>query len=186
MRNAAFTALLGASALIGVLTAELRSLSADGQPAILAPTPLRIQSHPPPPPSGVQREAMAAILARPLFSPGRRPAALPMASTVPQAALPRLSGTFVHGADRSVIFVPASGSKPVIAHEGAVVGGYIVQAIEAGRVTLAGPDGVHVLRPAFDPQSPAVRPGAVGTPALPPGIASGANLTLGALDGQRR
>jgi len=172
VRNAAFTALLGTAALIGVLAIELRSLSMDDQPAILAPTPLRIQAHPAATPSGVQREAMAAILARPLFSPGRRPAALPMASAAPAAALPRLSGTIVHGADRSVIFVPASGGKPVVAHEGAVVGGYTVQAIHAGRVTLAGPDGVHVLRPAFDPQSPAVRSSAVGTPALPPGAAS--------------
>ncbi len=172
MRIAAFMALLGTAALIGVLAVELRSLSVDDQPAILAPTPLRIQSHPAAAPSGVQRDAMAAILARPLFSPGRRPAALPTASAALPAALPRLSGTIVHGADRSVIFVPASGGKPLVAHEGAVVGGYTVQAIQAGRVTLAGPDGVHVLWLAFGPQSPAVRSNAVGTPALPPGIAS--------------
>ncbi len=108
-----------------------------------------------------KREAVAAILARPLFSPGRRPAA-----AAPTAALPRLTGTILHGSDRSVIFAPIGGGKPVVAHEGTEVGGYKVQAIQAGSVTMSGPDGVHVLRPAFGPQSTAI-----GTPALPPGAA---------------
>ena len=81
---------------------------------------------------------LAAILARPLFSPSRRPAATLTASAAPPAVLPRLAGTIVHGVDRSVIFTLASGGKPVVAHEGSVVGGYTVRAIQAGRVTLAG------------------------------------------------
>jgi len=167
VRNVAFTALLGpAVALAGVLAIELQTLFASDQEAVSAPTPLRIPSRPAVAALGVRREALAAILARPLFSPGRRPAAGPKAAAAPSAALPRLTGTIVQGSDRSVIFVPAGGGKPVVAHEGTEVGGYKVQAIQAGSVTISGPDGVHVLRPAFAPQ-----PTAVGTPALPPGAA---------------
>jgi len=165
VRHVAFTAfLVPAAALAGVLAIELQPLFVSGQEAVSAPTPLRIPSRPAAAAPGVQREALAAILARPLFSPGRRPAAGPTAAAAPPAALPRLTGTILHGSDRSVIFAPAGGGKPVVAHEGTEVGGYKVQAIQAGSVTVSGPDGVHVLRPAFDPQSTAV-----GTPALPPG-----------------
>lgn len=166
MRNVAFTALFApAAALAGVLAIELQTLFVSSQEAVSAPTPLRIPSRPVAG-AGVQREALAAILARPLFSPGRRPAAAATAAAAPTAALPRLTGTIVHGSDRSVIFMPAGGGRAVVAHEGMKVGGYKVQAIQAGSVTMSGPDGVHVLRPAFGPQSTAI-----GTPALPPGAA---------------
>jgi len=148
-----------------MLAIELQALFVSGQEAVSAPTPLRIPSRPATVATGVKREVMAAILARPLFSPGRRPAAAPTAASALPATLPRLTGTIVHGSDRSVIFMPAGG-KPVVAHEGTEVGGYKVQAIQAGSVTVSGPDGVHVLTPAFAPQSTAV-----GTPALPPGAA---------------
>lgn len=125
---------------------------------------------------------MAAILARPLFSPKRHPAATATASAAPSAALPRLAGTILHGVDRSVIFTLAGG-KPMVAHEGSEVGGYTVRAIQAGRVTLAGPDGEHVLRPTFGPQTAASAQPPVGTPTLPPGAAGLAPLNLPALRG---
>ena len=187
MGTVAFTALFGtALALIGVLAVELQAPAVDDQAALPPPTPPRTASRPAARPPGIQQQALAAILARPLFSPNRRPAATPMATAAPPAVLPRLAGTIVHGVDRSVILTLASGGKPVVAHEGSIVGGYTVRAIQAGRVTLAGPDGEHVLRPAFGPQTGAVGLSAqppVGTPALPPGAIGPATLNLPGLRG---
>lgn len=183
MGTVAFTALFGtAVALIAMLAVELQPPAVENQAAIPPPAPLRTASRPAATP-GIQQQALAAILARPLFSPSRRPAATPTASGAPPAVLPRLAGTIVHGVDRSVIFTLASGGKPVVAHEGSIVGGYTVRAIQAGRVTLAGPDGEHVLRPAFGPQTSAAAQPPIGTPALPPGAAGPASLNLPGLRG---
>lgn len=186
MGTVAFTALSGAAAaLIAVLAVELQPSAADDQAAVPLPTPLRTASRPAAKP-GIQQQALAEILARPLFSPSRRSAATPTASAAPPAVLPRLAGTIVHGVDRSVILTLAGGGKPVVAHEGSEVGGYTVRAIQAGRVTMAGPDGEHVLRPTFGPQAGVVGLSAqplVGTPALPPGAAGPASLNLPGLGG---
>jgi len=190
LRNVAFSAVLGlAAALVGAIALELRAVPTNGEGVVSAPEPsqpLQVRSRPGAAVSDVQRSAtVAAIFARPLFSPGRRPAAGPVASAAPAAVLPRLTATSVHGPDRSTILVLAGGGKPVVAHEGAEVGGYTVQAIQPGRVTLSGPDGSHVLRPTFDPSRPAGDPQAsgIGVPALPPGAHGPAALNLQGLPG---
>ncbi len=166
MRNVAFTALLGpAAALAGVLAIELQTLFVSDQEAVSAPTPLRIPSRPVAG-AGVQTGGGGGDPGPPAVQPRPPPGCRRPAAAAPTAALPRLTGTILHGSDRSVIFAPIGGGKPVVAHEGTEVGGYKVQAIQAGSVTMSGPDGVHVLRPAFGPQSTAI-----GTPALPPGAA---------------
>ncbi len=93
---------------------------------------------------------LTAILARPLFSPTRRPAqeAASRAGPAKLEAAPRLAGVMVSAAGRQAIFEVLAG-KPVIARVGDKVGPYLVRAIDAGRVTVAGPEGVVVLHPAF-------------------------------------
>ena len=112
----------------------------------------------------------AAILARPLFSPARRPAAQAAAGPGPAAAaLPRMTGVIVTPAGRRAIFANGDG-QPIVVIEGGRIGAYDVRSIEAGRVTLSGPDGTRVVAPAFDPKPPAqtagAAPGLLGLPGL--------------------
>lgn len=110
-----------------------------------------------------RREWVEAVLARPLFSPDRRPAARGAVATgAAPARLPRLSGILLDGARRSVIFAAGDGGRPVVVAEGGELNGFRVQSIEAGQVTIVGPDGPHVVRPSFDP-----RPAGGATPGLP-------------------
>lgn len=120
----------------------------------------------------------AAALARPLFAPGRRPEALASVAAAPVGAgLPRLSGVLIDGERRRAIFAGANGAMPVTTGEGGDVAGFRVQKIEAAQVTLAGPDGVRVVRPSFganlDLQAPlfASQPGFSAVPTLQ-GLAS--------------
>jgi hypothetical protein len=99
------------------------------------------------------------ILARPLFSPGRHPAEVTAAGV---QGLPRLTGVVVTGSQRIAIFAAPSNGHPIVAESGAHVGAYEVQAIADGGVTVVGPEGTTLLRPAFD----AARVPAP-TPALP-------------------
>nr|WP_294529035.1 hypothetical protein [uncultured Rhodopila sp.] len=92
---------------------------------------------------------LAAILARPLFSPDRRPAASAARSV---SGLPRLTGIVVTGSRKLAIF--AGPGKAMVAEEGVRLGAYEVTAISDAGVTVAGPEGTTVLRPIFDPASP--------------------------------
>jgi hypothetical protein len=75
----------------------------------------------------------------------------------------------------TVRFRPAPRVDAGVGGEGGRVGGYTVQSIEAGKVTLAGPGGPQVLRPAFDARAPGAAPplgaGPPGVPAALPGAA---------------
>ena len=109
---------------------------------------------------------VAEVLARPLFSPGRRPAAEAAGPAAAAAALPRMTGVIVTPAGRRAIFVNGAG-KPTVVTEGERIGAYAVQSIEAGRVTLAGPDGQRVVATAFDPKpAPRTTGPAPGLPGL--------------------
>ena len=92
-------------------------------------------------------EWAATILARPLFSPDRRPSAAAAAITS-APGLPRLAGIMVGPFGRSAIFA-GDGPKPLVAQEGARIAGYTVKAIEAAQVRLSGPNGNVVLYPTF-------------------------------------
>jgi len=95
---------------------------------------------------------MDGILARPLFATTRRPAIRLAGPAAAPVNLPRLTGILINGRSRSVIFAAPHGGRPVVAQEGAQIGPYTVQSIEARQVTLSGPDGTQTLRPAFAPQ----------------------------------
>ena len=106
----------------------------------------------------------ATILARPLFSPGRRPPAAAAAPGAAPPALPRVAGIMVTPAGRRAIFAE-KGTKPLVLGEGGQVSGFTVQSIQAGQVTVRGPEGVRVLSPAFDSEPPAP-----ASPPPPPGL----------------
>jgi hypothetical protein len=94
------------------------------------------------------------ILSRPLFTPGRRPAEAAVQSV---SGLSRLTGIILTGTRRVAIFAAPSGGPPIIVEEGARVGAYEVRQIADNSVTVAGPEGVAVIRPIFDP-TPVVKP----------------------------
>ena len=91
-------------------------------------------------------------LARPLFSRDRRPT--PVVAKVGgepvMASIPRLTGVLVTPLGSSAIFASPNGGKPVIAAPGTALGPYVVQTIEPGQVTVAGPDGTLHLHPSYD------------------------------------
>jgi hypothetical protein len=93
---------------------------------------------------------LQVVLARPLFEPSRRPPAEGPGVTAAAPGLPRLAGVMVTATGRQAIFA-GSGDKPVILGEGARLGGFTVQSIAAGQVTVTGPNGPQVLHPSFDP-----------------------------------
>lgn len=152
--------LLGlAAALAGLIAWESWPAPQDGPqpgPAAEAARP-GLPSEPGPPAA----EWVSLLLARPPLSPDRRPPAPPPAAPVAEAAqLPRLTGITVAPQGRAAIF--AGQPQPVIMREGGILGRYSVQRIEPGQVTLAGPDGLRVLRPAFDSATPSARPAPAG------------------------
>ncbi len=173
MTERGFAGLLALGAVLAATIAlELtRGTTDDGGMIAPAPRPApTLPSRAAAPPSEEDRQELVdGILARPLFATTRRPADAPAAGpAAPPASLPRLAGILVHGGSRSAIFAATGNGRPAVVGEGGRVGGYTVQAIEAGQVTLAGPSGPQVLRPAFDARAPGAIPlGAAGPPGVP-------------------
>jgi hypothetical protein len=91
------------------------------------------------------------ILARPVFSPDRRPAASNARVT---NGLSRLTGIVVTGSQKTAIFASPTAGRPVIAEEGGHVGAYEVVEITRAGVTVSGPDGTKVITPIFDLAAP--------------------------------
>ena len=166
-----------AAGLAGIIGLELTGIVADD--GAMNPAPMRLPARPaaaaPVPGAVLQagegRRAWAdamtdAILARPLFSVDRRPASGPPSAVAAPAAMPRLAGVIMSGSSRTAIFAAADSGRPTVAAVGARIGDWTVQAIEAGGVTLSGPNGATVLRPSFDTSRAAPAP---TTAAAPPG-----------------
>ncbi len=129
---------LGFGAVLGL---ECRPETAPA-PAIRVAVPIREAVAPVQADPGV---AIAVILARPLFSPLRRPPAPPVADI---AKLPRLSGIMVTGSSRYAIFAP-QGGKPVVAAEGQSIGPYEIRRITTALVTIDGPLGTMNLHTSY-------------------------------------
>jgi general secretion pathway protein N len=94
---------------------------------------------------------VSEILARPVFSPDRRPAS---AGTATVAGLSRLTGIVVMGSHKVAIFAGPSGEHPVVAEEGTRVNAYLVKQITDSGVTVIGPTGTMLMTPVFDPAQP--------------------------------
>jgi hypothetical protein len=100
---------------------------------------------------------VANALARPLFSPDRRPeAGATRVADAGPAGLPRLTAILVGPFGRSAIFAGQS-REPIVVAEGGRIAAYQVTAIEATQVHLIGPHGAQVMQPSFD-QGTAVQP----------------------------
>jgi hypothetical protein len=146
-----------ALALMGVIAAELATEAGtqqsvpDAAPQLLLPASSPPQERLEQQEQGVTR-AMNAV-ARPLFSPDRRPPSPDAApAVVASNTLPRLAGTLVIPGRKQAVFETGSkdaGSKPAVVGEGDRVDAWTVEAISPGRVTLAGPDGPRVLHVGF-------------------------------------
>ncbi len=183
-------------ALFGLLLAweaTRREPDVPGQTTVAA-APLPESAAPSAAPNPAEQQRwVTTILARPLFSPDRRPRAPEAAAqaAAPPPALPRVAGTMVVGKSRQVIFAASGEGRPLVVAEGAEVNGFRVQSIEPGRVTVVGPGGPRTLLTSFDPNpptsvaarpAPTFAPGIPGLPSiLPPPAGPGAAQTSPAL-----
>jgi hypothetical protein len=95
---------------------------------------------------------VAAILARPLFSPTRRASVrTPQdGGTAAPPGLPRLAGILVSPLGKAAIFAGIGETKPVVVREGARVGSYVVRSIRPDQITLRGPDGERIVSPSYE------------------------------------
>jgi hypothetical protein len=129
--------------LLAVVVAE--SLGGARPPRLARAERIALAS--PPPAAAHALDAVAearTIVARPLFSTSRRPAATPGAGPTTTVA-PRLSAIFIGGAEKRCVF--DDDGHPLVAREGGHAGPYTVIAIGADRVTVADAGGTRVLRP---------------------------------------
>ncbi len=165
-----------AAVLIAVITLELSDPEAGSGAALPVAAPRRVAAGQPVPAidtAGHVPQWAATILARPLFSHGRRPPAAQQVAGVAAAAplqMPRLTGVLVSSSSRSAFFAGAAGGRATVVGEGAKIGRYTVQRIEAGQVTVGGPEGTRVLRPFVEktrPTKPAAAPARKAQAGLP-------------------
>lgn len=149
MRLVSFGLLIGAVALSAMLAWEVGAF-VPAQPPVAAPPRVSVAASTVPAVAPDRTsDWVNAILARPLFSPDRRPAAAAaVGSATAVSGLPRLSGVLVGPFGRRAIFA-ADGSKPMVVGEGGQVSDWTVRVIEAGAVRLMGPGGEQVLHPSF-------------------------------------
>lgn len=104
------------------------------------------------------------VLARPLFSPSRRPAATVAAG--PQQ--PRLAGIVMGPSGRRAIFAGEGDARGIVAEVGQQAGAWQIRAINETTVQVIGPEGLRTLTPSRDSAARADNDGsAAGTPTLP-------------------
>ena len=120
-------------------------------------------------------DLLAATLARPLFSPSRRPPMGAGDTMPPDPGNNRLTGIVIEP-DRRVAVFAVSGAKPLILTEGESISGWQIESITASQVSLVSRSGTKILQPTLDPNPPAPRPAGranaaaaqpVGAPAVP-------------------
>jgi len=113
----------------------------------------------------------ATILARPLFSPTRRP---PEAEVTDHSETllsdMRLTGILITPDQRLAIFAPAGG-KPLVRSEGEMVSDWRIESIANQSVSLTGPTGATTLEPKADPNLVRITTAAAPQPAAQQGMA---------------
>jgi len=168
MRRWPILALLALAASLAALVArEVTTETSTPDPApqvTAAPASGRVAG-----PSGPSADQVASLLARPLFSPGRRPDAEARAPDVAARAtpLPRLAGIMVTDGTRQAIFAPDAAGKAIVVGEGDTIGGFRVQAIHAGEVTLQDGATLHSVQPRYAAAGSPAASGAPASAALP-------------------
>jgi hypothetical protein len=90
----------------------------------------------------------AAIVARPLFEPSRRPPAT--ATGAGAAAFPRLAGIIITPQSREAIFAAAGSPKPIVVRVGSRLNGVLIKSIDDGVVVVVDAQGARTIRPSFD------------------------------------
>lgn len=130
--------------LAGLVTWQV--LRTDAPPPPLPVTPART-----PPAAAAQPAAavlVAAALARPLFTPDRRPPRSVLPPRPERASLPRLAGVTT-GSGAATAFLVRSTGTTVAVVPGEHFGELVLREVDAESATLEGPAGVQVLHLAF-------------------------------------
>ena len=160
-----------AAALVVLIGWEVAGPGPEGSAVATRPATLG-RAAPAPAASGagdLAYQRAAQSLARPLFTPERRPAPDGTAPALAGAALPRLAAVFTGPSGRRAMF--ASDTKPIFLVEGGVIGGFTVRSIAPGEVTLSGPKGLMVLRTSFGVRPDGTQPSVTGPPFPGPSLA---------------
>lgn len=119
-----------------VLTGRLAVDAARPAPEAMMPRPADVAPLPTPPHlEAPPAKHFAEMVARPLFSPGRRPVGGPAAQGSDRPPQARLVGIVLSGSVRLAL-VESGGSAPRRLAEGQNLEGWLVAAIEPGRVVL--------------------------------------------------
>ena len=147
--------------LAGLILLEVRAgVPRHTLPLVTAPAPPSIRTVAS---AGVAALALQewtqTILARPLFSPSRRPGHAAAVSAV----VPRLAGIIIDAKGARAIFANPGDVRAIIAGAGAHAGPYLIRAVAASGVSVIGPDGPQVLHPSYD-QNGSSAEGASPTP----------------------
>jgi|SRR5579863_604106 len=97
------------------------------------------------------QQGVSVILARPLFSPTRRPPPTSQSENSNNVELggARLTGIVITPNARLAIF-DIKGAKAVVLNEGETMSGWRVDSIAPGEVSLLGPGGSKTLQPKLD------------------------------------
>ena len=133
-----------------VLLAEILLPSSNGITDVAAPRrpPIpQVATPGKPPPID---DLLATVLARPLFSPTRRPEAGPGNAQATDLADKRLAGIVIDPERRLAIFA-VNGGKPLTLTVGETVDGWRIEQISATEVSLSGVGGTRTLQPKTDP-----------------------------------
>lgn len=100
---------------------------------------------------------VSAVIGRPIFTRGRRPAEAKSPVVPTRESLPRLSGVLIGGDDRRALFVPRQGGRTIVLREGDSLGEATILAIRAGEVILATGAAKRVVKLAADMRRPSDR-----------------------------
>lgn len=149
----------------GIVISELLT-AVETNPSMFAATPrasnnFAIAQRPPP------ADLAAANLARPLFSPTRRPPDVASSSpSDPELTDKRLAGIVLEPDRRLAIFA-VNGAKPLTVTEGDNVNGWRIETITAEQISLRGPGGTRTLRTKMDTSPVVPRPQLPARPQAP-------------------
>jgi hypothetical protein len=144
--------LLFGSAIVGEFTS-------DSDSAVVPIAPAARHAEPAAPPqrsSPPVEQLISASLARPLFSPNRRPAEIAQ-STNTDLDDKRLAGIVIESERRLAIFA-VSGAKPLTVGEGDSIDGWRVESITPSEISLVGAAGTRTMQPKMDPSPPPPEP----------------------------
>jgi hypothetical protein len=101
---------------------------------------------------------VSTALARPLFREDRRPIRTSGDAEPNSDASMRLAGVITGPSGNRAIFMSGANAKPIVAKEGAHVGGFVVRSIEPGHVIVEADGMVRTMNLAFSEGTKLQRP----------------------------